>query len=79
MQELALERIEVGHRGAALQAALRTDRASLVEQGLDQAGLAGRALADDGERPYGRNLGWDCGGRRRGHGALLWWPGRRRA
>ncbi|MCY1292398.1 hypothetical protein D9M70_416230 [compost metagenome] len=47
---VALQRVEVADRVATLQGAQAGDRAAAVQQGLDQAGLAAVALADQGHR-----------------------------
>ncbi len=56
----AFERVVVAHRGAALQAALGADGASGVQQGLREAGLAGRRRSDEGKGADGGGAagGW---------------------
>jgi hypothetical protein len=52
-----LQRIVVADRRTPLQAALRTDRAGLVQQGLGKAGLTGGRWPDQGQGSNGGNAG----------------------
>ncbi len=48
MAAASFHRVEVGHRGAAFEAACRLNRATGMQQGFEEGGFAGAGVACQG-------------------------------